>query len=159
VRRVRSKTLIRKGTALAIAAAVVALDQITKAWVLRAVPAGSSIELIPRLLQIRVFENSGVAFSMLPNAGTILVIGIIIAVVVVLFALKSSNGWWQAISLGLVLGGAVGNLVDRLTRGPGLLDGKVVDWIDPSFFATFNIADSAITVGVILLMIVSFRKS
>lgn len=154
----RSKTLIRKGAALAIAAAVVLLDQLTKSWALRAAPPGSSVELLPGLLRVHVSQNSGVAFSMLRNAGTILVVGIIIAVVVILFALKSSEGWWQALSLGLVLGGAVGNLVDRLTRGPGLLDGRVVDWIDPSFFPTFNIADSAITIGVVLLLITSLRQ-
>jgi signal peptidase II len=158
MRRVRSEALKHKGVALLIAAALVAVDQITKAWVLRSIPMGDRIVLIPGVLQLRVFENQGVAFSMFRNAGTILIIGIVIAVVVILFALKSSEGWLQAISLGVVLGGALGNLVDRVVRGSGLLDGKVVDWIDVPFFSTFNVADSAITIGVILLLIASFRR-
>ena len=159
VRHVRSKALKHKAAALIVAAVVVAADQITKAWALRAIPAGTSIELIPGVLRLRVFEYSGVAFSMLQNAGTVLVIAIIIAVVVILFALRSSESWWQSITLGLVLGGAMGNLVDRFVRGSGFLDGRVIDWIDAPFFATFNLADASITVGVILLLIVGIRQS
>lgn len=59
-------------------------------------------------------------------------------------------------ALGLVLGGAVGNLIDRLFRGDGFLDGGVVDFIDFSFFATFNVADACVTIGVILLLFATF---
>ena len=155
----RSETLKHKAVALAVAAVVVAVDQITKAWALRAIPAGDGIDIIPGVLRLRVSENSGVAFSMFQNAGTILVIAIIVAVIVILFALRTSESWWQSVTLGLVLGGAVGNLVDRFMRGSGFLNGRVVDWIEPSFFATFNVADASITIGVILLLIVGFRRS
>ena len=65
----------------------------------------------------------------------------------------------EAIGLGLVLGGAVGNLADRLFRGPGLFDGSVVDFVDFSFFPAFNAADSAITIGAALILLLSlFRK-
>jgi signal peptidase II len=155
---VRGQALKQKATALGIAAALVALDQLTKAWVLRAIPAGGSIELIPGVLRLHVAENSGVAFTLLRGAGPILVLGIVAVVILIVIALGSSEGWLQVLSLGIVLGGAVGNLVDRFTRGPGLLDGRVVDWIDPSFFPTFNVADTSITIGVALLLIASFRS-
>jgi signal peptidase II len=159
VRRVRSQTLKHKAVALLVAAVVVAFDQITKAWALHSIPPGTAVDVIPGVLRLKVYENQGVAFSMFQNAGTILVIAIIIAVVVILFALRSSESWWQSITLGLVLGGAVGNLVDRFARGSGFLNGRVVDWIEPSFFATFNVADASITMGVILLLIASARRS
>jgi len=152
---VRSKTLRRKAAAVGLGAFVVLLDQITKAWALRAVPAQESITLIPGLLRLHVTENSGVAFSMLQGAGSFLVLAIVVAVIVILLAIQSSERWWETLSLGLVLGGAMGNLVDRLTRGPGFSDGRVVDWIDPSFFPTFNLADTSITVGVALLLLFS----
>jgi len=134
---------------------VVALDQATKAWALKGIPPNESIILIPGWLRLHVTENSGVAFSMLQGAGSFLVLAIIVAVIVILLAIRSSEGWWETLSLGLVLGGAMGNLVDRLTRGPGFSDGRVVDWIDPSFFPTFNLADISITVGVALLLLFS----
>ena len=67
---------------------------------------------------------------------------------------------YDAVALGLVLGGATGNLIDRLLRGDGLLDGKVVDFLDFSFFPAFNVADSAITVGAALALweVVSARS-
>jgi len=156
---VRSETLKHKAVALLVAVVVVAVDQITKAWALRSTPAGNGIDVIPGVLRLRVSENAGVAFSMFQNAGTVLVIAIIVSVIVILFALRSSESWWQSITLGLVLGGAVGNLVDRFVRGSGFLNGRVVDWIEPSFFATFNLADASITIGVILLLVVGVRRS
>jgi signal peptidase II len=60
--------------------------------------------------------------------------------------------------LGLVLGGAIGNLIDRIFRGPGLLDGEVVDFIDFDFFPTFNVADSAITIGAVLAVLLAIRQ-
>lgn len=151
----RGKTLRRKAAAVGLAAFVVGLDQITKAWALRAIPEHESIILIPGWLRLHVTENSGVAFSMLRGAGSLLVPVIVVAVIVILLAIRSSEAWWETLSLGLVLGGAMGNLVDRLTRGPGFSDGRVVDWIDPSFFPTFNLADASITIGVGLLLLLS----
>lgn len=150
----RSKAL-KKAVAVGLGAAVVAFDQVTKAWVLHRLSDGESIILIPGLLRLHVFENSGAAFSILQGAGSFLVLAIIVAVIVILLAIRTSDGWWETLSLGLVLGGAVGNLVDRLTRGPGFSDGGVIDWIDPSFFPTFNVADASITTGVALLLLFS----
>jgi signal peptidase II len=83
----------------------------------------------------------------------LIVIGVIILIVV---SLRDAGSLGEAIGLGLVLGGALGNLTDRVFRGDGLMDGAVVDFIDFSFFPTFNMADSAITVGVIVLLVSTF---
>lgn len=84
---------------------------------------------------------------------------IVIGVVVMIFyVLGDASRRIEAVALGLVLGGAVGNLIDRVLRGAGLLDGAVVDFIDFSFFATFNVADIAVNVGVLLLFVAAFWK-
>jgi signal peptidase II len=62
------------------------------------------------------------------------------------------------VAFGLIIGGALGNLIDRIARGPGILDGKVIDWIDLRPIPTFNVADSAITVAVAILIIGSWKK-
>ena len=67
-------------------------------------------------------------------------------------------GRFEGFAIGLVLGGAVGNLLDRIFRGDGFLNGKVIDFIDFDFFPTFNAADSAITIGAILAVLLAFRK-
>ncbi|MXX45221.1 MAG: signal peptidase II, partial [Acidimicrobiia bacterium] len=78
---------------------------------------------------------------------------------VVGWALRTPRPGLEVIGLGLVMGGAVGNLVDRATRGEGLLDGKVVDWIQVPNFPVFNLADTALTVGVGLVLLSALRQS
>ena len=80
------------------------------------------------------------------------------AVGVIFFAFRSVNHWGDLIGLGLVMGGAVGNLVDRLTRGDGLLNGRVTDWIDLWFIPNFNVADASISIGVALLLFWALRR-
>lgn len=139
------------------AALVVLIDQVTKLWA-RASLVGSPIEVIPGILRFAVTENTGAAFGLFRGAGTVIALAAVVAVVVILLAFKSAERRYDIVCLGIVMGGAVGNLIDRMTRGEGLLDGPVTDWIDPSFFATFNIADSAITIGVALLLLGALRK-
>lgn len=74
------------------------------------------------------------------------------------FIIKDTNRRLEAVGLGLVLGGAIGNILDRVFRGDGLLNGGVVDFVDVQFFAIFNIADSAINIGVLILLIAAFWK-
>lgn len=76
--------------------------------------------------------------------------------IVIIFALSSTERRSEALALGAVMGGALGNFVDRVFRGEGFLDGAVIDFIDFSFWPTFNVADSGITLGVIALLILSF---
>ena len=83
----------------------------------------------------------------------------IVAVVAILRLSAESVNRLEFTGLGLILGGAIGNLIDRFTRGDGLLDGAVVDWIQLPNFPTFNIADAAITIGAGLLILGALRKS
>ncbi|TMK36432.1 MAG: signal peptidase II [Actinobacteria bacterium] len=139
----------------AAAAAVFALDRVTKVWAAH-VLVGRPIDLIPGALTLRYTTNSGGAFSLgqrtpwLFAGATLIVSGLI-----VLTAFRSRNAV-SALGLGLVLGGALGNLADRALRGHGL-SGHVVDFIDLHWWPVFNVADSAIVIGAVLLAWTSFR--
>ncbi len=132
-----------------------ALDQLTKWWAVNDLADGPVV-LIPDVLQLRLTYNTGASFSIFTNAGPILAIVAFGVVGLIIYVLGDARRRIEAVALGLVLGGAIGNLLDRLFRGSGLLDGAVVDFIDFSFFATFNVADAAINVGVALLLIAVF---
>jgi signal peptidase II len=140
-----------------VALGVVILDQLTKTWALRA--AGDEpIELIADVLQIRVARNTGAAFSILTGWGPLIGIVAVGVVVLIFVALGDAGHRFEAIGLGLILGGAVGNLLDRVVRGDGFFDGAVVDFVDFDFFPTFNVADAALNVGVAFLLIAVFLR-
>jgi len=143
--------------AAGIGAAVVLVDQLSKAWA-RSALDDSIIDLIPGFLRLALTENSGAAFGLFRGGGQIIAVFAVVAVAVIFFAFRAVDRWWDLIALGLVLGGALGNLVDRLTRGEGLLDGQVADWIDLWFIPNFNVADAAISIGVALLLLGALRK-
>ena len=152
-----SSTALRtRRLALTVAAAVLVVDQLTKWWVVATLP-GKPIVLVEGFLQFRFVSNSGAAFSLLDGFGSVIgLIAIAAAVFIFLVAVKvESTG--ETVALGLVLGGALGNLADRAFRGDGFLDGGVVDFVDFSFFPAFNVADSAITIGAILALWFAFR--
>ena len=134
---------------------VVVLDQTSKAWAESALADGP-IVIIEDFLQFRLTYNTGAAFSMFSKGGPILGVIAVGVVIVIMFVLKDASRNGEAIALGMVLGGSIGNLTDRLFRGDGLLDGAVIDFIDFSFFATFNVADMGITLGVGLLLLLAF---
>lgn len=148
-------TLRTRRLALAVATAVIVADQMVKWWVVATLP-GKPIALVEGFLQLRFVSNSGAAFSLLDGFGSVIgLIAIAAAVFIFLLAVRvDSTG--ETVALGLVLGGAIGNLVDRAFRGDGFLDGGVVDFVDFSFFPAFNVADSAITVGAILAIWFAF---
>lgn len=143
---------------LLIALAVIAGDQLTKWWAVSALP-GHPIEVIPGILFLRYVTNSGAAFGLLPGAGSFIALGALAAVMLILLVVHRLPGRLEAVAMGLVLGGAVGNLADRLFRGPGLLDGRVVDFVDFVHFPAFNVADSAISVGAVLALLAAFVLS
>ncbi len=150
----------RIGAAVAGVAAlsVVLLDQLTKKWAVDALSDGD-ITVISGLLEFQLTGNSGASFGLFRNGGTIIGIGAILAVVLVGFMLRSVSRRSESVALGLIVGGAVGNLADRVFRGSGFLDGLVVDWIRLPSFPNFNIADSAITIGAALLIwLAIFRR-
>jgi signal peptidase II len=135
-----------------LAALVVIVDMITKRWASIALVDGD-IVLIPGFLTLTFTENPGAAFSMFENAGPILGTAAIAVSAALLWSLRLERPTIESAAYGLVIGGALGNLVDRVFRGPGLLDGKVIDWIDLWWIPTFNVADMSITIAVGLLLI------
>jgi signal peptidase II len=144
-------------TAAAIGAAVVLVDQLTKAWA-RSALDDRVIDLIPGFLRFALAENSGAAFGLFKDGGQIIAVLAVIAVGIIFIAFRAVDRWADVIGMGLVLGGAVGNLVDRLTRGSGLFDGRVTDWIDLWFIPNFNVADASISIGVALLLLGALRR-
>jgi signal peptidase II len=114
--------------------------------------------VVDGFFQFRLVFNTGASFSLFSGGGQILAVIAFGVVGLIVYVLGDAGKRLEAVSLGLVLGGAVGNLADRVFRGSGLFDGAVVDFIDFSFFATFNVADIAINVGVALLFVAAFWK-
>ncbi|UQA96007.1 signal peptidase II [Streptomyces halobius] len=147
----------RIGALLLVAAFVYLLDLGSKLVVVEKLEHHAPIEVIGTLLQLHVIRNRGAAFGM-GEALTIFLTIIAVAVIVVIarIARKLYSVPW-AIALGLLLGGAFGNLTDRIFRTPGVFKGAVVDFIAPAHFAVFNLADSAIVCGGFLIVILSFR--
>jgi signal peptidase II len=159
MRVVRPQGLTAQGAiGFGIAGGVVLADFLTKRWAESTLP-GKVIVLIPGVLSLVFEENSGAAFSLFQNAGLVLGTAAMAAIVVVGVALfRRRRPPLEVAAFGLIIGGAAGNLIDRILRGPGLLDGKVVDWVQLLIIPTFNVADSAITVAITLLLIGSFRR-
>ncbi|MER0241859.1 signal peptidase II [Streptomyces sp. HSW2009] len=142
---------------LSVAAFAYVLDLVTKIIVVSELEHEGAIEVIGTWLQFEVVRNRGAAFSF-GEAMTVVFtcIATIVIVVIARIARKLYSAPW-AVALGLLLGGALGNLTDRLLRSPGHFKGAVVDFIAPAHFAVFNLADSAIVCGGILIVILSFR--
>lgn len=155
--RVREALSNSRRLAALVAVPVVVVDQLTKRWAVEVLP-GHPIEVIPGLLDFRFAENTGSAFSLFQNGGQLLAVAAILAWFLIMYMAGSAAGRLEAVSLGLIMGGAIGNLVDRIFRGDGIFDGPVVDWIDLPNFPTFNLADSAITVGAVLLAWAAYRQ-
>ena len=142
----------------ALAAAIVIVDQLTKWWALVALPLQRPVEILP-FFNLTLVYNRGAAFSFLAGAGGwqrlfFIVLAMVIALAIAVWLARSA--WrqrWLAASLALVLGGAVGNVIDRVRFG------YVVDFLDLHaggwHWPAFNVADSAITVGAVALLLVS----
>jgi len=139
---------------LGIGVFLVFLDQLTKELAITALSDGSVMPVIGDILRFRLAYNDAAAFSLGVGQTWVLAIIACCAVLALLwFGPKARNLTWTIIA-GLVLGGAAGNLVDRLTRAPGFLNGHVVDFISIPFnFPIFNLADTFLVVGVSLAML------
>lgn len=133
------------------------LDIASKIIVVEQLSDRHPIRLLGGLLTLRVTRNSGAAFSI--GTGATLLFTVIAAVVIIAIIRTARNlrslPW--AIALGLLLGGAMGNLIDRLLRSPAPLQGHVVDWIELPHWPVFNVADSAIVCGGILAVVLAAR--
>ncbi|MER6087879.1 signal peptidase II [Streptomyces bluensis] len=141
----------------AVAAFAYALDLVSKMIVVAKLEHHEPIEIIGEWLKFEAIRNAGAAFGF-GEAFTVIftVIAAVVIVVIIRLARKLYSLPW-AVALGLLLGGALGNLTDRIFRSPGVFEGAVVDFIAPKGFAVFNLADSAIVCGGVLIVILSFR--
>ena len=140
------------------AAVVVAGDQLIKYLVVRNLAGRPPVRLIGDFLQFRYATNSGGAFSLLTGAPVFFALMAIAVIGGILYASGRARGLPIAVALGLLLGGAVGNLLDRLFRGDQPLRGEVVDFIKVGPWPVFNLADSCIVVGGILLALLLGRS-
>ncbi|WP_423724595.1 signal peptidase II [Arthrobacter zhangbolii] len=142
---------------LLLAAAALAFDQLTKLWVVRTMTEGQITDVAAPLLRWHFIRNPGAAFSIGTDytwVFTIIMVLVSAFLIYLMFRVRSL-GW--ATALGLVLGGAMGNLMDRLFREPSFGQGHVVDFIAFPNFAIFNIADSCVVSGVILVCLLTLR--
>jgi lipoprotein signal peptidase len=151
----------RVGVLVGVAVLVLALDVISKVAVVKTLSDRAPVRLLGGFLKLTLIRNPGAAFGLGAQYGwaaTVVYSAIAIGVIVVILRTSrriGSTAW--AITLGLLLGGATGNLIDRIFRAPGPFRGWVVDWIQVPHWPVFNLADSAIVCGGILAVLLSAR--
>jgi signal peptidase II len=138
--------------ALVVAAAVIVLDQLTKQWALSTLDDGHVIDIV-WTLRFNLAFNTGMAFSQGTGLGPVIGVIALLVVVGLLVSIGRATSRIYPFAVGLIAGGAIGNLLDRLFREPGWLRGAVVDFIDVQWFPIFNVADIAVTVGGTLLVL------
>jgi signal peptidase II len=140
-----------------VAVPVYVADQLTKLWAVAHLEPGHPQALIGSVLQLNLTRNSGAAFSIATGATWILTaIACSVVIFIVVIARRlGSRGW--ALALGLLLGGSLGNLTDRMLRAPGPGRGHVVDFLELPHYPIFNIADSAIVSAAVLIAVMAFR--
>jgi signal peptidase II len=130
-----------------VAVAVFVLDRITKSLVMAQVPYGTEVSVIGHLVGIINVHNSGAAFGFAPaGAGFFLIASVVVAVGLVVYVARNPGTQWTYAVLGLIMGGTLGNGYDRIVYG------TVTDFINFHFWPVFNVADSAISIGVVLLL-------
>jgi signal peptidase II len=138
--------------ATAIVAGVVLLDLLTKVWAVRELSDGP-VAVIGDDIGFRLARNTGGAFSLFQGFTPLLAV---VAGVVAYFLVRTvrrTHDTLLVVALSLVLGGAIGNLIDRVFRAPGFLRGGVVDFVHIGSFPTFNVADASITIGAVLVVV------
>jgi signal peptidase II len=147
----------RIGVLVTVALVVYTLDIVSKVIVVAQLQDRPPVRLLDGLLTLRITRNSGAAFSIgtgMTIIFTLIAAGVVVAILRTARKLRSLP--W-AISLGLLLGGATGNLTDRLLRSPAPLRGHVVDWVELPHWPVFNVADSAIVCGGVLAVLLAAR--
>ena len=141
-----------------VAALIWGLDLSTKIWAVNNLSARNPVEIFGSFFQLTLVRNPGAAFSFASGA-TVVFTAIAVAAVaaIVYYSSKiTSLGW--ATTLGLLLGGVLGNLTDRLFRSPGFFKGEVIDWLEITNWPVFNLADSAIVVAAFLAILLTIRN-
>lgn len=147
----------RYGILAAVAVTALTLDVVTKVVAVTQLSGRVPIELLGGLLTLRLIRNAGAAFGLATGFTivlTLIAIGVVIAILRTASRLRSVR--W-AVALGLLLGGAAGNLIDRLFRAPAPMRGHVVDWIELPYWPVFNLADTAIVCGGLLALLLAVR--
>jgi signal peptidase II len=137
---------------------VIVIDRVTKIWAVDALADGRVIVLAEPWWQLRLVYNPGAAFGF--AGGYTVVISLVamgVAVAILRMSRRLTNIWW-AIALGGILGGALGNLIDRITQEPGVFRGFVIDFIEWPGFPVWNLADAAIVGSVALVFVLSLRN-
>jgi signal peptidase II len=137
------------------AAAAILIDQVSKALVVAYVEPGRSITMVPHVLSLTHSTNTGGAFGLMRGSGQIVFLAALVVVGLTMawfFVFRGRKSFWTFLGLGLLIGGALGNLIDRVARH------KVVDFLDLGWWPVFNVADIAIVAGVIIVVVVSARE-
>jgi signal peptidase II len=152
--RSEAPTRVRWPLFIGIVAAVVVVDQLLKAWVVSAFEVGAPVDVLGELLRITLVHNSGALFGMLQGRADLFALfSLLVMGIIVWYEARAGSSLLLTIALGLLLGGAIGNLIDRLRFG------FVVDFVDMGIgswrFYTYNVADSAITVSILLLIAIA----
>jgi signal peptidase II len=140
-----------------VAAVAYVLDRATKILAEELLEGREPVEVISGIVQLRFTTNPGGAFGLFGGLGWLFVLISVLVISVVLMASRNLPSTVSSVGLGLILGGAVGNLTDRFIRGPGF-SGEVVDFIDFHVWPVFNLADSAIVVGAAILLFSGLRR-
>jgi signal peptidase II len=132
---------------------VFVLDMVTKNLVAASVPFGTEVPVVGHFVGITNVRNSGAAFGLVPaGAGVFLVASVVVSIALVVYVARTPIGLWGGVVLGLILGGTIGNGFDRLVYG------FVTDFVNVHFWPVFNVADSAISIGVVLLIAANVLK-
>ena len=133
-------------------------DFATKTWALTSLSSSEPRKIIGSFLQLTLVHNPGAAFSFATGFTLVFsLLALAVVVAVVYFAPKITSGGWQ-LCIGLLLGGVLGNLTDRIFREPSFLNGHVIDWIQIPSWPIFNLADSAICVAAFIAFVLSLRN-
>jgi len=156
---------LQRWTAVGLATlSVLLIDQLSKAWALRRLSSAEVVDVVFSL-RFNLAFNTGMAFSKGAGQGPLIGLVALLVAGVLLFIARKSTSILQLVFIGIVVGGAVGNVIDRLSRvgeapnfmGTGFMSGAVVDFIDLQWWPIFNVADAAIVVGGIGLVLISLR--
>lgn len=140
---------------LGVAAVVLLVDIVTKVLAVELLTPGQPVSIIGDTVTWTLVRNSGAAFSMATGYTWVLtLIATGVAAGIIWMGRRLVSPWW-ALGLGMILGGALGNLVDRFFRSPGPLQGHVVDFLSIGWWPVFNVADPAVVGGAILLVVLS----
>ncbi|HEV7209920.1 MAG TPA: signal peptidase II [Mycobacteriales bacterium] len=147
----------RVGVLVSTAVSVFCADLATKTWVVHHFADGHRTVVVPNVLDIQESRNAGAAFGLAAGATLLFsIVALLVIGYIVRIAPRLRSRPW-AVALGLLLGGAVGNLGDRIFRSPGVLRGQVVDWIHLHHWPVFNLADSGIVIGGIVAVLLATR--